>query len=259
MLVNSPDLLKLQKKVIELVKLAAQPSLEHWDEISDFRLKQDKSPVTKIDIQIEQKLRAQLSQLLPEAGFLVEEGETDLKDEYNWVIDPIDQTKNFVFRLPLFYIHVALLYKNEPIVGIIHNPVSGQTFAGSLGNGVYVNNGKLLLPETTTGYIDIDYGSSDKENAWKQPIIQRLSEEKINFRMTGGAFAPYILTGAINGFFVLNQHTKPMDQYPRMILMKEMGFHCSWKNVKGKKILIAGPEDLYSHLNTIVESCIKEE
>ena len=76
--------------------------------------------------------------------------------------------------------------------------------------------------------------------------------------MTGGAYAPYILTGAISGFLVLNQHTKPMDQYPRMILMQELGLHCEWKNMFGRKILIVGQEEVYKQLNSIVESCITE-
>lgn len=159
-MLNSPDLFLLQQTVIDIIRQAAKPALDHWDEMSEFQLKQDQNPVTEIDVQIEQSLRKKLAELLPNAGFLVEEGKNVTGNEYTWVIDPIDQTKNFVFRLPLFYLHIALLYKDEPILGVMYNPVSKQVFAGSLENGTYLNGEKLALTDRTTEYIDIDFVST---------------------------------------------------------------------------------------------------
>ena len=72
--------------------------------------------VSYVDKESEKKLIKGLGKILPEAGFIAEEGTSSKKgEEYQWIIDPLDGTTNFTHGLPVFAISIALL-KGENIV-----------------------------------------------------------------------------------------------------------------------------------------------
>jgi len=93
--------------------------------------KADGSLVTECDRRSDQALRALLSDLLPEAGFLTEElGQTMPASEWVWVVDPLDGTTNFARGIPIWAISVALLHRGQPVLGVVHLPVLGRTYRG---------------------------------------------------------------------------------------------------------------------------------
>ena len=69
--------------------------------------------VSYVDKTSEQKLVEQLSIILPEAGFIVEENTKSGTKEYNWIVDPLDGTTNFIHGIPCYAISIALEYKGE--------------------------------------------------------------------------------------------------------------------------------------------------
>ena len=92
--------------------------------------KRDDSPVTIADRDAERAMRALLSERIPEAGILGEEGGLDRPDaRLRWVLDPIDGTRAFLTGRPSFGVLIALLDDGVPMLGLIDQPVTAS--AGS--------------------------------------------------------------------------------------------------------------------------------
>ncbi len=93
--------------------------------------KSDDSPVTKTDLETESLLCSEIKNIFPNHKFLTEETQTDQsynKDDYIWIIDPIDGTDAFREGLPVWGIAVGLVYKFEPVFGVFYMPASKQMF-----------------------------------------------------------------------------------------------------------------------------------
>ena len=85
--------------------------------------------VTKYDVLVQNKLKKELLEIMPEAGFLGEEDfEKDIENEYVFVVDPIDGTTNFARNLKVCAISVALLQNQKPVFGVCYNPYTNELY-----------------------------------------------------------------------------------------------------------------------------------
>jgi histidinol phosphatase-like enzyme (inositol monophosphatase family) len=106
--------------------------------------KQDSSPVTIADRQSEAAMRALINQAAPEHGILGEEFGPERTDaDWVWVLDPIDGTKAFITGMPSFGTLIALLYKGEPVLGIIDQPILKERWLGVTGRPTVLNGTKI--------------------------------------------------------------------------------------------------------------------
>lgn len=97
-------------------------------------VKADRSPVTIADRTAEQAMRAVLSERFPDHGILGEEFGLDRPAaSLRWVLDPIDGTRAFVTGRPTFGTLIALFHEDQPIVGVIDQPVTGERWIGAAG------------------------------------------------------------------------------------------------------------------------------
>ncbi len=105
------------------------------------------SPLTQADTAANKIIVTGLRQEFPEYSLLTEE-ETDdkkrLENDYVWIIDPLDGTKEFVNRNDEFTVNIALVHKREPILGVIYVPVKGEMFYATKGNGAYYEKNNSL-------------------------------------------------------------------------------------------------------------------
>ena len=94
--------------------------------------------VTTIDISMENNLKESLHAILPEAGFIVEE-EINEEKEFNWIIDPIDGTTNFIYGFP-YTISVAFVQQktNDVLLGIVYNPKDDLIYYAAKNEGSYI-------------------------------------------------------------------------------------------------------------------------
>lgn len=122
--------------------------------------KEDKSPVTEIDRQVESTLRSLIHERFPEHSIFGEEygmevGTTSDRD-YLWILDPIDGTLSFITRKPLFGTLIALLYKGVPILGVIDQSVLRDRWTGVTGQQT-VYNGEVVstqqCPSLSSAYV----------------------------------------------------------------------------------------------------------
>jgi histidinol phosphatase-like enzyme (inositol monophosphatase family) len=118
----------------------AHPSVE---------IKSDGSPVTAVDLAVEQALRGRIDAAYPQHGVLGEEfGVRDLDAEWVWVVDPIDGTRQFAAGLPNYGILIALCHRGRPVIGVICQPLLGDTYLGIAGHGAWLN-GTPIRTRTT--------------------------------------------------------------------------------------------------------------
>ncbi len=100
--------------------------------------------VTYVDKEAEIQLVKKLKTLLPEAGFITEEGTNTTKGEiYNWIIDPLDGTTNYIHGLPPFAVSVALMKGTKIVLGVIYEIALDECFYAWQGGGAFLNGNKI--------------------------------------------------------------------------------------------------------------------
>jgi myo-inositol-1(or 4)-monophosphatase len=105
-------------------------------------VKEHDSPVSEVDIAVNQLLRERLAAVAPEAGWLSEESEDDparLGAKRVWIVDPIDGTRSFIAGRPDWTVSVALVEARRPVVAALYAPVSGEFFRAAAGAGATCN------------------------------------------------------------------------------------------------------------------------
>lgn len=128
--------------VAELAHAAGLAILEVYGGAFEVRLKADATPVTEADLRAHELLLRGLGELLPDVPVLSEEQAEIPFDERRswsrfWLVDPLDGTREFVHRTDDFSVNVALVEGGRPVLGVVHMPVSGVTFAGVPGDGAW--------------------------------------------------------------------------------------------------------------------------
>ncbi len=131
------DLLAIAERA---AAIAGQTIMPIYRSRFDVERKADRTPVTEADRQAELAMREFFSRETPGFGVLGEEfGETPGDGRHRWIIDPIDGTKSFIHRVPLFGTLVALERDGEPVLGVIACHAVGETVAAALGLGARLN------------------------------------------------------------------------------------------------------------------------
>jgi myo-inositol-1(or 4)-monophosphatase len=102
--------------------------------------KEDNSPVTVADKNAEEEMRKAIIKEFPEHGIIGEEFGSYKEDaEYKWVLDPIDGTKSFICGVLSFGTLIALLKNDEPILGVINQPILNEYLIGD-NKTTFINN-----------------------------------------------------------------------------------------------------------------------
>ncbi len=131
---------------ISAAQQASRLALRYFDGEFKVEWKQDLSPVTVADREAEALLRARLLGAFPDDGFLGEEsGDVSGSSGFRWIIDPVDGTRNFVRRIPLWGTLVGLEYKGQQIAGVVEVPALGHVYRALLGDGAYRNNRRIRV------------------------------------------------------------------------------------------------------------------
>lgn len=115
----------------ELADAAGIIALKYFRGALPIDEKQDRSPVTQADREIEEILRQKINSAFPDHGIIGEEfGAEKIDAEFVWVIDPIDGTRAFMTGKPLFGTIIGLLHNNKPVVGLIEQAFIKERWFG---------------------------------------------------------------------------------------------------------------------------------
>ncbi|GAA4846826.1 inositol monophosphatase family protein [Algivirga pacifica] len=207
--------------------------------------------VSYVDKQAEKMLVAKLREIVPEAGFIAEEGTgTENKGGLNWVVDPLDGTTNFIHGVPNFSISIALMEDQEVIFGLVFGMNLKECFHAYRGGGAYLNDQPMVVsPQkvlkkglVATGFPYVDFERMDEY----MKILMHMMENCHGLRRMGSAAIDlaYVAAGRFEGFFEYN--LKPWDVAAGVILIKEAGgivsdFQGGSNSVFGREILAAAP------------------
>jgi myo-inositol-1(or 4)-monophosphatase len=111
--------------------------------------KADRSLVTEADHAADAFLRRRLPGVMA-AGWLSEET-ADTPERHTaerlWVVDPLDGTREFLRGLPEYGVAVALVERGEPVLGVVHNPATGETVVAERGSGAWCGGARLSVAE----------------------------------------------------------------------------------------------------------------
>lgn len=131
--------------MVEAARAAGETALKYYHGGVEVSLKADQTPVTQADREAEQVIAEILGRACPGVGFLGEESGATGSRERRFIVDPIDGTKNFVRRIPIWATLIALEEDGEIAAGVIHNPVTGDLYAARRGAGAFLNEAPIRV------------------------------------------------------------------------------------------------------------------
>jgi histidinol phosphatase-like enzyme (inositol monophosphatase family) len=128
----------------EAADAAGAVALEYFRQVIPVDDKQDKSPVTQADREIEQTLRAMINKKFPTHGIIGEEfGNQKTDAEFVWCLDPIDGTKSFITGRPMFGTIIGLLHNGKPLMGVVDQAYTKERWFG-ITDKTATHNGKPI-------------------------------------------------------------------------------------------------------------------
>lgn len=162
----------------------------------------------------------------PEVALYTEEGERNLDSELVWVIDPIEGTSNFRSGNPFWGTQIALLYRNEPVIGIVNVPMLNQEFTAIKNMGSFMNKNKIYVSPLTNiseALIDMVRGTKDTDKDWAVETLAKVIKRVRTNRVFGacGVDMSYCASGMTDLF--ISKGAYPYDYAAGSIIAKEAG------------------------------------
>lgn len=143
------DLLAVLDETSRIAAAAGQLIQRVREEGFDADSKGAAGPVTRADREADALLKRELLELVP-AGWLSEETADDMarRDaERLWIVDPLDGTKEFIAGLQEYAVAIALVEAGEPVLGVVHNPATGEVFSAARAAGAFRNGEPITVRE----------------------------------------------------------------------------------------------------------------
>lgn len=148
--------------------------------------------VSYVDKESEKRVVAALRELLPEAGFIAEEGSAVYSDEpYCWVVDPLDGTTNYIHDNAPYCVSIALRSKEALLLGVVYEPCRDECFYAWQGGGAYVNGERMhvsTVSEAKDAFVVTELPYNYEQYARTgEHLIHELYGKVAGIRMNGSA------------------------------------------------------------------------
>lgn len=238
---------------VEICKAAGAVALDYFHRrdslVVDRKGAQDW--VSEADRNVEILIRDRLGHAFPDDGIVGEEHEPKQGTSgFVWVIDPIDGTTNFVNGHPAWTIVLAGVSAGKTQVGIIHDPIHGETFVAMRGAGAALNGAPIRVAEgvpLSHGTVSVGY-SNRVEAGNIVPVVAALIGEGAMFhRNASGALSlAYVAAGRLLGY--LEEHMNAWDCLAGQLLIEEAGGRVEDQDAdemiaKGGRVVVGTPEN----------------
>lgn len=260
----------LNKKLIKFANHLAdisEPIAKKYFRIPNGEMsKEDDSPVTKADREIEKIIREEIEKNFPDHGIIGEEfGDQNIDAEFVWILDPIDGTSSFIAGRPIFGTLIALTHNKKSVLGIMNQPITGERWMGIDGEGSYLNGKKIH----TRNCLEVSEAVMCSSSSFyfqdgDEEILKRLSAatkyQKIGGVIYGGDCYSYasLAMGCVD--VVIDPGLKVYD-YAALIPIIEMagGVVSDWQgndlNLKSDiKLLASANKELHEKLLVLLAS-----
>jgi len=183
--------------------------------------------VTEVDRQAEQDIIFTLRKAFPGHGILAEESGLQEGDEYQWIIDPLDGTTNFLHGFPQFAVSIALRHKDRMEQGVIYDPLRQELFTATRGAGAMLNDRRIRVTKRNslegsllgTGF---PFKSQQHLDAYLD-MFRALFPQAAGIRRAGSAALDlaYVATGRLDGFWEIGLSI--WDMAAGVLLIQEAG------------------------------------
>lgn len=183
--------------------------------------------VSEVDQAAEQAIIEILLDAYPKHAILAEESGSRGESEYQWIIDPLDGTTNYLHSFPQYAVSIALLHKGIPTQAVVYDPVRNDLFTATRGAGAFRNDRRIRVSKRTqlkealigTGFPFRDFTHVDAYLAMFKDMIQKTS----GVRRPGSAALDlaYVAAGHLDGFWEIG--LSPWDIAAGALLVTEAG------------------------------------
>lgn len=198
------------------------------EQVPHMELKGKNDLVTHLDKQSEHWLVQKLETLLPQAGFIAEEGtSTKTSDRLNWIVDPIDGTTNFYHGTPPYAISIALQQHHEVVLAVVYEMGQKECFYAWKNGGAYLNHAPIKVSERLTVADSLiatgfPYNNFDRLDPYLNSL-RHLMQQARGIRRMGSAATDlaYVACGRFDAFYEYD--LKPWDVAAGALLVQEAG------------------------------------
>jgi len=184
--------------------------------------------VSYVDKESERRIVAALQVLLPESGFIAEEGTTTKRGErFNWVIDPLDGTTNFIQGVPVYAVSIGLLDGDELVLGVVYEVGRDECFYAWKNGGAYLNGEPIHVSNRNnihdtllaTGFPYNDFSRMGEY----MKFLEWTMKNARGVRRLGSAATDlvYVACGRFDAFWEYD--LKPWDVAAGAVIVKEAG------------------------------------
>lgn len=194
----------------------------------DIITKSQNSLVTYVDKMAEKKIIDFLSRLIPDSGFIAEENTSVKRSEtYNWIIDPLDGTTNFIHGIPNYAVSIALIHQKTVLVGVVYEPNRDELFYAWRQGGAFLNERPIQVSSTkkiTNALVATGFPYYDFERLESyMNVLKWLMQNSRGIRRIGSAAIDlaYVACGRFDAFYEYSLH--PWDVAAGALIVMEAG------------------------------------
>ena len=228
--------------------------------------KQQSDFVTEVDKTAEAAIIEVLRDAYPDYGILAEEsGLTEGKgdgNEFQWIIDPLDGTTNFIHGVPQYSVSIALAYRGQLNQALVYDTTRNEMFTASKGGGAFLNERRIRVTKCArmdqallgTGF---PYRSFEHSDAYLK-MFKDFTERTAGMRRFGSAALDlaYVACGRFDGFWEFG--LMPWDMAAGCLLISEagglVGDLAGGEDYMKTGNLIAGTPKVFSQILQVVDS-----
>ncbi|MBQ9216022.1 MAG: inositol monophosphatase [Prevotella sp.] len=183
--------------------------------------------VSYVDKGSEERIVSALRQLLPDAGFITEEGSAGHdQEQYVWVIDPLDGTTNFIHQYAPYAVSIALMEGRQVIIGVVYEICADECYYAWHGGGAYVNGNPIHVSQQKIGdallCLQLPY-NSEVYKPTIQHFIDTFYGHCASIRMCGSAAMAlcHVAAGRLDGY--AEQYIGQWDYMAGSLIVTEAG------------------------------------
>jgi myo-inositol-1(or 4)-monophosphatase len=244
---------------VELSRIAARAILPHFR--TDVSIVNKAAggfdPVTAADRAAETAIRREIARVYPEHAVLGEEfGGSDGAGRYQWVIDPIDGTRAFILGQLHWGTLIALNEAGRPLIGVMHQPFTGETFVGAPGGTELRHNGvaRRLATRKARPLAETVICATDPtmfDDSRSRAAFSRVCSQARSVRYGGDCYTPCLVAAGYTDL-VIEAGMKAWDIQPLMPIVEGAGgIITDWKGgdaAGADRVVIAGDRALHAEV-----------
>ncbi len=231
--------------------VAGELIVENWQRPKQIDFKGAVDLVTSVDRDCERRIVELLRRNFPHHSIIAEEA-TDLvggKNDYKWIIDPLDGTTNFAHGYPQFCVSIALAHEEVTLIGVVYDPLRRECFSAIRGQGATLNGDPIrasTVPDLDQALLATGFPYDRRENAddylaYFRDFLTRCQ----GIRRAGAAALDlcYVASGRLDGYWELK--LRPWDSAAGSLIVAEAGGRLS--DFSGDEFSIWGNETMASN------------